>query len=69
MSFYQVFGEKQFYPILGRKKTSSGKYRFNLKSTNSQVIGTSEFYEIISARDNGIESVRNSAPDAKVEMQ
>ena len=34
-----------FTRFLGRKKTSSGKHRFNLKSTNSQVIGTSESYE------------------------
>jgi uncharacterized protein YegP (UPF0339 family) len=49
-----------------RKETSSGKYRFNLKSTNSQVIGTSESYESTAARDNGIESVKNNAPDATV---
>lgn len=49
-----------------RKETSSGKYRFNLKSSNNQVIGTSQSYETATARDNGIESVRNNAPDATV---
>ena len=49
-----------------RKETSSGKHRFNLKSTNNQVIGTSESYETTAARDNGIESVRKNAPDATV---
>jgi uncharacterized protein YegP (UPF0339 family) len=49
-----------------RKETSSGKHRFNLKSTNSQVIGTSESYETTAARDNGIESVKKNAPDATV---
>ena len=49
-----------------RKETSSGKHRFNLKSTNSQVIGTSQSYETTAARDNGIESVKNNAPDATV---
>ena len=49
-----------------RKETSSGKHRFNLKSTNSQIIGTSESYETTAARDNGIESVKNNAPDATV---
>jgi uncharacterized protein YegP (UPF0339 family) len=39
---------------------------FNLKSTNGQVIGTSEVYTGTSGRDNGIESVKNNAPDAKV---
>ncbi len=49
-----------------RNETSSGKYRFNLKSTNSQIIGTSQSYETTDARDNGIESVKNNAPDATV---
>ena len=49
-----------------RKETSSGKYRFNLKSTNQQVIGTSESYETTAARDNGIESVKKNAPDATI---
>lgn len=49
-----------------RKETKSGKYRFNLKSTNQQVIGTSESYETTAARDNGVESVKKNAPDATV---
>jgi len=49
-----------------RKDTKSGKYMFNLKSTNGQVIGTSETYETESARDNGIVSVTKNAPDASV---
>jgi len=48
-----------------RKETTAGKYMFNLKSTNGQVIGTSESYESASARDNGIESVKKNAPDAE----
>ncbi len=50
-----------------RKETSSGKPMFNLKSTNGQVIGSSELYESVAARENGIESVKKNAPDAKVE--
>lgn len=50
-----------------RKETKSGKQMFNLKAGNHQVIGTSESYESTSARDNGIESVKKNAPDAKVE--
>jgi uncharacterized protein YegP (UPF0339 family) len=49
-----------------RKVTDSGKFRFNLKSTNGQVIGTSESYESESGRDNGIASVAKNAPDAAV---
>ncbi|MGX9351483.1 YegP family protein [Shimia sp. W99] len=50
-----------------RKETKSGKHMFNLKATNGQVIGTSESYESTSGRDNGIESVKKNAPDARVE--
>lgn len=49
-----------------RKSTNSGKFMFNLKAANSQVIGTSESYETAAARDNGIESVKNNAPSAVV---
>ena len=49
--------------------SSSGKFRFNLKSTNGQVIGTSQGYSTESGRDNGIESVGRSAPDAAIDDQ
>ncbi len=52
-----------------RKETKSGKHMFNLKSTNGQVIGTSESYESASGRDNGIESVKRNAPDARTDDQ
>ncbi len=49
-----------------RKETKNGGHMFNLKATNGQVIGTSETYSSASGRDNGIESVKKNAPDAKV---
>lgn len=49
-----------------RKQTTSGKYMFNLKASNGQVIGTSESYETAASRDNGIESVKANAPSAEV---
>lgn len=52
-----------------RATSSNGKWRFNLKASNGQVIGTSELYESAAARDNGIESVAKNAPDAKLEDQ
>ncbi|WP_425404978.1 YegP family protein [Hwanghaeella sp.] len=52
-----------------RKETKAGKYMFNLKASNGQVIGTSESYESAAARDNGIESVKKNAPDAAVDDQ
>lgn len=46
--------------------SENGKPYFTLKAWNGQVIGHSEMYESESARDNGIESVMNNAPDAEV---
>ena len=52
-----------------KKTSTNGKPYFNLKATNGQVIGTSEMYESEGARDKGIESVKNNAPEASVEDQ
>jgi len=49
-----------------RSETKNGKYKFNLKSTNGQVIGTSEVYESSSSQENGIESVKTNAPEANL---
>lgn len=49
------------------KTASNGKPYFNLKASNGQIIGTSEMYESEAARDNGIKSVKNNAPEASVE--
>ena len=46
--------------------TDSGKFRFNLKARNGQVIGTSQNYESEAARDNGIAAVGRAAPEAAV---
>lgn len=50
-----------------RKESSNGKFYFNLKATNGQIIGSSEMYESQASRDNGIESVKKNAPEATVE--
>ncbi|SCY92910.1 YegP family protein [Flavobacterium caeni] len=52
-----------------RKDSSNGKYYFNLKASNGQVIGSSQMYESASGRDNGIESVKTNAPSATVDDQ
>lgn len=49
-----------------KKQASNGKYHFNLKASNGQVIGISEMYASVSGRDNGIESVKKNAPNATV---
>ncbi|MGX5816897.1 YegP family protein [Chitinophaga lutea] len=47
--------------------SSNGKHYFTLKASNGQIIGTSELYERTDGRDNGIASVKKSAPDAAVD--
>ncbi|WP_413479749.1 YegP family protein [Vibrio hibernica] len=50
-----------------RKETAAGKHMFNLKAGNHQVISTSQSYESVASRDNGIESVKTNAPTAKID--
>lgn len=52
-----------------RKETAAGKFMFNLKASNGQVIGSSQSYTSASGRDNGIESVKKNAPNAKLDDQ
>lgn len=47
-------------------EAKNGNPYFNLKASNGQIIGSSEMYESVAARDNGIESVKKNAPDADV---
>jgi len=49
-----------------RLEAKNGKPYFNLKATNGQIIGTSEMYESVAARENGVASVAKNAPDADV---
>jgi uncharacterized protein YegP (UPF0339 family) len=53
-------------PMAGKfdlKKSNSGKFMFNLKAGNGQIILTSELYESKAAAENGIESVKKNAAD------
>lgn len=50
-----------------KKTSTNGKYYFNLKASNGQIIGTSEMYESAAGRDNGIDSVKTNAPSAVIE--
>jgi uncharacterized protein YegP (UPF0339 family) len=49
------------------KVAKNGKYHFNLKATNGQVIGKSEMYDSQASCENGITSVKKNAPGAKIE--
>lgn len=47
-----------------RKTAKDGKFFFNLKATNGQVIGCSQMYSSESGMENGINSVKENAPEA-----
>jgi uncharacterized protein YegP (UPF0339 family) len=49
-----------------KKESSNGKFHFNLKAANHQVIGSSETYESAASRDKGIESVKTNGPSKTV---
>lgn len=49
-----------------RLTASNGKFYFTLKATNGQIIGKSQMYVNEAGRDNGIESVKNNAPNASI---
>ncbi|UAB80781.1 YegP family protein [Marixanthomonas sp. SCSIO 43207] len=49
-----------------KKEAKNGKFHFNLKSTNGQIIGSSQMYAGESGMNNGIESVKKNAPTAEV---
>jgi hypothetical protein len=49
-----------------RATSTAGQPYFTLKAANGQVIGRSEMYSSAAAMENGIQSVKNNAPDASV---
>ena len=49
-----------------KKETSAGKFMFNLKAGNGEVVGTSQSYASADSRDNGVKCVMKDAPDAEV---
>jgi uncharacterized protein YegP (UPF0339 family) len=48
------------------KTASDGRFFFNLKASNGQVIGTSQMYTTEAARQNGIDSVKTNGPSTDV---
>jgi len=51
------------------KKGSTGKFRFNLLSTNGQVVATSEAYNSKASAMGGIRAVKSLSADAVIEDQ
>jgi uncharacterized protein YegP (UPF0339 family) len=49
------------------KEAANGKWHFNLKARNGQVILSSQMYADKGGAENGIESVMKNAPDAEIE--
>ena len=45
----------------------AGEYRFRLKAKNGEVIATSEGYKSKAGCLNGLESVKDNAPEAEIE--
>lgn len=48
------------------KEATNGKFFFNLKAANHQVIGTSQMYATAQARDGGIASVKSNGTSETV---
>jgi uncharacterized protein YegP (UPF0339 family) len=49
-----------------KMESSNGYQYFYLKATNGMILATSNYYESMASRDNGILSVMKNAPDAKI---
>lgn len=56
------------HPRFELYRDRAGAYRFRLKARNGAVIAVSQGYTTAAACRAGIESVRQSAPDAVIEM-
>ncbi len=53
--------EERFYE---RTISANGRYHFNLKAANGEIIGTSQMYADTQGMENGINSVRMQAQEA-----
>jgi len=49
--------------------SNNGRYYFNLKSGNGQIIGTSQMYERIQGREKVIDAIKRDAPSASIKVQ
>lgn len=56
----------QVLAMFEKLSSENGKFYFNLKAGNGQVIGTSQMYESEAGRDNGIESVMGNAANSEI---
>ncbi len=49
-----------------QKESSNGKFFFNLKAANHQIIGTSQMYASAASRDAGVASVKANGASTEV---
>jgi len=64
--------ERRIQPVPGKfvvEKGSTGKFRFNLLSTNGRVVATSEAYNSKASAMGGVRSIKSLAADAAIEDQ
>ena len=48
------------------KTAKNGKFFFNIKASNGQIVGTSTFFDTEEERDKAIEKLKKEAPSAPV---
>jgi len=53
-------------PVFEIQCDAAGKFRFHLKAANGQIIAVSQSYKSRPSAENGITSIKNNAPMAKV---
>jgi uncharacterized protein len=49
-----------------KKESTNGKFYFNLKAANHQIIGTSQMYTTTQSRDGGIASVQSNGASTTI---
>ena len=59
--------EKQKHPKFEVYVDKAGEFRFRLKATNGEIIGTGEGYKKKASCLNGIESIRKNAAEGNIE--
>lgn len=52
-----------------RRQSSDGRFYFNLKAGNQQIIGTSQMYKTTGGRDDGIASVKANGGSDRVKVE
>lgn len=55
------------HPKFEMYEDKAGEYRFRLKAGNGEIIAVSEGYKAKASCENGIQSVKDNAPDADIE--